>query len=31
MFEKDILLFEKMNEIYDNKINFMIESLDTQL
>lgn len=27
----DIFLFEKMNEIYDNKISFMIESLDNQL
>ena len=29
--DRDILLFEKMNEIYDNKISFMIESLDTQM
>ena len=29
--DRDILLFEKMNEIYDKKISFMIESLDTQL
>lgn len=29
--DRDIFLFEKMNEIYDNKISFMIESLDTQM
>ena len=29
--DRDIFLFEKMNEIYDNKISFMIESLDNQL
>ena len=29
--DRDILLFEKMNEIYDKKISFMIESLDNQL
>ena len=29
--DRDILLFEKMNEINDNKISFMIESLDNQL
>ena len=29
--DRDILLFEKMNEIYDKKISFMIESLDTQM
>ena len=29
--DRDIFLFEKMGEIYDNKISFMIESLDNQL
>ena len=29
--DRDIFLFEKMNEIYGNKISFMIESLDSQL
>ena len=29
--DRDIFLFEKMNEIYDKKISFMIESLDNQL
>ena len=29
--DRDIFLFEKMNEIYDNKLSFMIESLDTQM
>jgi hypothetical protein len=29
--DRDIFLFEKMNEIYDNKISFMIDSLNNQL